>query len=342
MAWLRTMGDARTTSDSERLAAPLATAPLDGLAGGWYLAPAFEPTAAPDAASRSAMTGTPRADASPPQPKAIAPGRNERAAYQAFWSGVGAEFPSLKGAASTDYYAECERRLMAELFPDLRGKRLFKTDLWDEAKNTEILAWAAERGARVAGCDIAVATVGQARTLLARHRPSLAAGDVRHVPFADATFDLLYSMGTIEHFPEYREALTECFRVLKPGGRAIIGVPNKLDPFLRPALVAVLNSLGRYDYGVEKSFTAGGLRRLLEGAGFRVLASSGILFMPGWLRMADLWLHTRGSRLRRLTGALTQPFAALYRRVPAVRRHGYLIALLAEKPLDAAPAASTP
>jgi SAM-dependent methyltransferase len=279
-----------------------------------------------------------------PQPSADVPAREsdvacgpattEATRYQAFWSGVGTDFPSLKGAVSTDYYAECEQTLLRDLFPDLRGKRLFKTDLWDEAKNTEILGWAAERGARVAGCDIAVATVAQARGVLHQHRPAFAGGDVRRIPFADDTFDLLYSTGTIEHFPEYRDAVAECYRVLKPGGRAIIGVPNKLDPFLRPLMVAVLNGLGRYDYGVEKSFTARGLRRLLEDAGFRVLGHSGILFMPGWLRMADLWFHTRGSRLRSLTGALTRPFAALYRHVPAVRRHGYLVALSVEKPVE--------
>lgn len=269
------------------------------------------------------------------KPGSAAPGSGENAEYLAFWSGVGTDFPSLKGAVSTNYYAECEQTLFRDLFPDLQGKRLFKTDLWDEAKNTEILAWAAARGARVAGCDIALATVGQARAVLDGHRPAFAAGDVRSLPFPEHTFDLLYSMGTIEHFPEYRTAIAECYRVLKPGGRAIIGVPNKLDPFLRPAMVAVLHRLGRYDYGLEKSFTPGQLRRLLEAAGFRVLGHSGVLFMPGWLRMADLWLHTRGSGLRRLTGALTRPFAVLYRHVPAVRRHGYLIALLVERPADA-------
>jgi hypothetical protein len=139
-------------------------------------------------------------------------------------------------------------------------------------------------------------------------------------------------MSTIEHFPEYRRAAAEILRVLKPGGRAIVGVPNLLDPFLRPALVALLDRMGLYDYGLEKAFSPRALARLLESVGFRVLGRSGILFMPGWLRMADLWLHTRGSRLARVTGALTRPFAALYRRVPAVRRHGYLIALLAERP----------
>jgi SAM-dependent methyltransferase len=253
-------------------------------------------------------------------------------AYKAFWTAVGAEFPSLKGAASTHYYAECEQRLFADLLPDLAGKLLFKTDLWDEAKNSEILLWAAQRGARVAGADIALATAVQARQVLAGERPLLAAADVRRLPFPDHTFDLVYSMGTIEHFPEYRIAVEEIFRVLKPGGRALVGVPNLFDPFLRPLMVGVLDRLGRYDYGLEKAFSARGLGRLLESAGFRVVARSGILFMPGWLRMADLWFHTRGSRLARLTAAMTRPFAGLYRRFPRLRRHGYLVALLAERP----------
>jgi hypothetical protein len=97
-------------------------------------------------------------------------------------------------------------------------------------------------------------------------------------------------------------------------------------------MVHVLNRLALYAYGMEKSFTPGQLRRLLEAAGFRVTAQTGILFIPGWLRMADLWCHTRAPRLTRVTRQLIRPFAWLYRRVPAVRRHGYLIACVVEKP----------
>ena len=245
---------------------------------------------------------------------------------------MGSDFPSLKGAATTDFYAECERLLFEELAPDLEGRSLFKTDLWDEAKNTEILLWAAERGARVAGADIALATVDGARRVLAVHQPAFAAGDVRKIPFRDGSFDLVYSMGTIEHFTDYRVAVEEIYRILKPGGRAIIGVPNLLDPFLRPLLVAFLDRIGRYDYGLEKAFSHRQLARLLESVGFRVRARSGILFIPGWLRMADLWLHVRRSRWTKVTAAASRPFAWAHRRFPALRRHGYLIAALAEKP----------
>jgi ubiquinone/menaquinone biosynthesis C-methylase UbiE len=61
-------------------------------------------------------------------------------------------------------------------------------------------------------------------------------GDVRAIPFREGSVDAVYSMGTIEHFEEYAQAVREIFRVLRPGGTAIVGVLNKLDPFLRPLL----------------------------------------------------------------------------------------------------------
>jgi SAM-dependent methyltransferase len=252
--------------------------------------------------------------------------------YAAFWRDVGKTFPSLTGAPSTRYYFECERWLCETFFPPLPGRSLLKTDLWDEAKNTQILQWLADRGARPHGVDIALDIVRDAKKALAPHRPGFVVSDLRALPFGDEAFDLVYSMGTIEHFSDSDVAVGEMFRVLKPGGTAIIGVPNKLDPFLRPLLVHCLNALRAYPYGMEKSFTARGLRRLVESRGFCVTATSGILFMPGWLRMLDLFCHTRGWRLSTITGWLVEPFRWFYRHVPAIRRHGYLIACIASKP----------
>jgi SAM-dependent methyltransferase len=253
-----------------------------------------------------------------------------------FWNGVGSTFPSLKGAASTRYYFECERTLHENFFPEITGLRLLKTDLWDEAKNTEILRWAAEKGARPFGLDIAFEVVQDATKVMERHKPGFVVADVRALPFAADRFDLIYSMGTIEHFPDYEVALGEIFRVLKPCGRAIIGVPNKLDPFLRPLLVSLLGALGLYAYGMEKSFAPSAFRRILHSAGFRVMARTGILFMPGWLRMSDLWCHTRFSCLAPFIGLMVRPFAWLYRCFPQVRQHGYLMAMVVEKnPIEA-------
>ena len=49
--------------------------------------------------------------------------------------------------------------------------------------------------------------------------------------------------------------------------------------------------------------------------------------------MADLLCHTRFKPLAPLTGALVRPFEWLYRNFPVFRRHGYMIAAVARKPL---------
>ena len=247
---------------------------------------------------------------------------------------VGERFPDLGGAASTRYYADNEQRLFTEYFPPLSGLRILKTDLWDEAKNTRILAWAAQRGARAFGIDISEPTVIQARAAFTRDSSPLraAAADVRALPISDASFDAIYSMGTIEHFDETEQAVQEMARVLKPGGCAIIGVPNRHDPFLRPLLATVLQAVGLYAYGYEKSYSRRALRDMLERAGLRVTAETSILFIPGGLRMLDLACHSWCHPLSMVTAALVWPFVWLDRHVPAVRRHGYLLATVVTKP----------
>ena len=191
----------------------------------------------------------------------------KRLAYRRFWADVGATFPDLGGAASTRFYADNERRLFSEHFPPLDGLRILKTDLWDEARNTRILAWASERGARAYGVDISEPIASQARRAFAGTALRCAVSDVRDLPFRDASFDAIYSMGTIEHFDETERAVAEIARVLKPGGRAIIGVPNRHDPFLRPLLAAALQATGLYAYGYEKSYSRRALRDMLRRAG---------------------------------------------------------------------------
>jgi SAM-dependent methyltransferase len=155
---------------------------------------------------------------------------------------------------------------------------------------------------------------------------------VRDLPFRDASFDAIYSMGTIEHFAETERAVEEMARVLKPGGRAIVGVPNRYDPFLRPLFATLLQAVGLYAYGYEKSYSRRALKQMLENAGLRVVAETAILFIPGWLRMLDLACHSWCRPLAAVTGTLVRPFVFLDRHVPAVRRHGYLLATVAMKP----------
>ena len=256
--------------------------------------------------------------------------------YRDFWTDVGAHFPDLGGARSTAQYLEDEQWLFRRYLSPLNGRRILKTDLWDEAKNTRILCWAAEAGAKTFGVDISPPTVARARRHFGDRNLSLngLVSDVRSLPFPAASFDAVYSMGTIEHFAESETALQEIFRVLRPGGLAIIGVPNRWDPFLRPLLVTLLYRVGLYGYGYEKSYSRRALRNMVERTGFRVTDEEGILFIPGWLRMLDLACHAWLPPLSRATGAAVAPFAYLSSRFPRLRRYGYLLASVVVKPAE--------
>ena len=257
----------------------------------------------------------------------------DRVAYLRFWRDAGNAFSDLQGARSTQLYFEDECDLFRQHLPALRGCSLFKTDLWNEAKNTRILQWAADQGALVYGIDISAPTVRLAKAEFGGRPPRVVVADVRSVPFASGSFDAIYSMGTIEHFHETEAAVCELARLLKPGGRLILGVPNKHDPFLRPWLVAILHAGRQYGYGFEKCYSRKALRRMLEAAGLSVVAETGILFMPGWLRMLDLLVYTRWPRWSFVTRPAVSLFSWITRRLPGLRRYGYLLASVGVRPV---------
>lgn len=260
-------------------------------------------------------------------------GRHDPSELRRYWDTTARSFRSFTGAPSTQLYFRQEQRLFQTWLGPLAGKRLLKLDLWNEVHNTQILRWAARAGARVHAIDIADFTV---QTATANFRecglqPRFAVADVRRIPFREASFDCLYTMGTIEHFDDWQAVLGEIHRVLVPGGTAIVGVPNRRDPFLRPLVVSLLDAFFRYPYGYEQSFSHAELERALEAKGFEVLARDGLLFYPSLLRMADLFCYVRTRRLAPLFAAATWPFDWLVRRFPALNRHGYLIASVVRK-----------
>ncbi len=254
------------------------------------------------------------------------------------WDQIAASVHDFHAAPSTQYYRRCEMALIQHAVGDLRGKRVLKLDLWNEAFNTRILDWMRSQGAEVVGLDLSRVVAFRARRnaqvngQLNGHAPALLRADIRELPFAPDSFDVVYTMGTIEHIDEYRQALQELQRVLRPGGRAIVGVPHKWNLFLRPLMVWVLDAFGQYLYAPEKSFSAGELRKDVEGTGLRVVERTGILTLPGVLRMADLFLYTRGIPLYRLTPLLLAPFQYLETHWRWPGRFGYLLTVIADKP----------
>jgi 2-polyprenyl-3-methyl-5-hydroxy-6-metoxy-1,4-benzoquinol methylase len=64
-------------------------------------------------------------------------------------------------------------------------------------------------------------------------------GDVRQVPFDDATFDCVTCQGLLHHLDELRPCLEELNRVLKPTGRFFISDPCRDETPVKRGLLAV-------------------------------------------------------------------------------------------------------
>lgn len=68
------------------------------------------------------------------------------------------------------------------------------------------------------------------RALKARARAVIQSVGER-LPFADGTFDVVFSHEVLEHVADDRACLREMARVTRPRGRILVFVPNRLYPF---------------------------------------------------------------------------------------------------------------
>jgi SAM-dependent methyltransferase len=119
-----------------------------------------------------------------------------------------------------------------------------------------------------------------------------------HLPFADSSFDLVFSHEVLEHVDDDRFAAAEMVRVTRARGRIVIFVPNRLYPFETHGVFW----RGRYHFGNVplvnylpnrlrdclaphvRAYTARSLRRLFAGLPVRVVHHTRIY--PGYDRLA--------------------------------------------------------
>jgi ubiquinone/menaquinone biosynthesis C-methylase UbiE len=81
-----------------------------------------------------------------------------------------------------------------------------------------------EAGANASGVDLTEASVAlvRRRLELGGLAANVMVGDAEQLPFADESFDLVYSWGVLHHTPDTERALAEVRRVLRQGGEARI------------------------------------------------------------------------------------------------------------------------
>jgi len=90
--------------------------------------------------------------------------------------------------------------------------------------------WLARMGLEVTALDqsVEMLKVAQNKARLQEGSPiNFLQGNAEEIPFDENTFDLVVSVTAVEFMDEPKEALLEAMRVLKPGGRLVIGLLTK-------------------------------------------------------------------------------------------------------------------
>jgi len=135
---------------------------------------------------------------------------------------------------------------------------------------------------RLIGVDLVAGGLRKAHAKLPE--AVLLQADVCALPLEDASVDAALSANLLEHVPDDEQALSEVFRILRPGARAAIVVP--VGP-------------GNYDYydrllGHERRYARGELARKAAAAGFEVLED----FHLGALLYPAFWAVKQRNRRR--------------------------------------------
>jgi SAM-dependent methyltransferase len=123
----------------------------------------------------------------------------------------------------------------------------------------------ARGGARVTGVDLSTTAIDLARRNFALHdlpADELRVGNAEALPFDAASFDVVYGHGVIQYTANPERLIAECHRVLKPGGRAIFMVYNRIS-WLNALSKLMKVQLEHEDAPVLRKFSIAEFRRLL-------------------------------------------------------------------------------
>lgn len=150
-------------------------------------------------------------------------------------------------------------------------------------------------------------------------------GTAYDIPLGDALFDSAICTAVLEHLEEPEQALRECFRVLKPGGKAIYSVPFIWHLHEEPR-----------DFFRYSKF---GLKHLFEKTGFNVID---IVPLSGfWVTFLQLQIYyfkrfDRGVlktlRLFKLFAWILQKIGAILHRFDRSYKWTWMYIVVAQKP----------
>lgn len=145
----------------------------------------------------------------------------------------------------------------------------------------------ADQGSLAVGLDFSLPFLHEAT---AQEGAAFLCGNARELPFASKTFGLVYSYASLYHIPRVEEVMSEVYRVLAPGGVALLEMGNCRS-------LNHLVSMAHEETARPFHYPPGQMRSMLREAGFAVERAFAFQLLPywgskpGWLRplLHPLW-----------------------------------------------------
>jgi ubiquinone/menaquinone biosynthesis C-methylase UbiE len=169
--------------------------------------------------------------------------------------------------------------LVLEYLAPLEGKRVLEIAC-GRGGFSRVLG---SRGASVCGADFSAAALSITSQKVGRDeagflKTGLSRADAHHLPFADRAFDCVISCETIEHLTDPAAAIREMARVCKPGGMLYLTTPNYLNLMGLYLVYDAILKKERHSataQPLDHRWLFGRVRRLVVGAGWKILKSDG-------------------------------------------------------------------
>ncbi len=183
---------------------------------------------------------------------------------------------------------ELERRLLLGLAGDLQDRDVLDIGCGDGDLALEL----ARRGARVSGVDASAAMIGAARRKAREEGVTIAfqTAEAKVLPFPDRSFDRVVAMTVLCFVADAEPVFREIARVLRPGGRLVIGELNKWSVWAAERRVRAW--LGSRLWRRGRFRTPRELRALASAAGLLPGEVFGAVYYP-----RSTWAARRMSRL---------------------------------------------
>lgn len=178
-----------------------------------------------------------------------------------------------------------ELRLILGLAGKLDGLSILDVGCGD---GTLALAIMRHGASRASGCDPDPQMVARARTQATSsgHFIDLAVAQSQALPYADQSFDVVTCITVLTFISDADVAIQEMARVLRHGGRLVIGDLGKWSCWA--ARRRIRGWFGAAHWRAARFRTAKELAVTTRRAGLRVDATRGAIFFPPWAALARL------------------------------------------------------